>query len=97
MVGKSHGQRSLVGYSPEGYRESDTTEQLNIHTYLKLTYLRLGWKTHFHGWQADVGCGLEATVPSHVETYTGPLEHPHEGQLVSPETVVPEKVRQKLK
>ena len=75
------------------------TEQLNIHTYLKLAYLRLGWswKTHFHGWQAGVGCGLEATVPSHMETYKGPLERPHEGQLVSPKTVVPEKAKQKLK
>ena len=27
--GKSHGQRSLTGYSPWGHRESDTTEQLN--------------------------------------------------------------------
>ena len=26
-----HGQRSLVGYSPWGHRESDTTEQLNTH------------------------------------------------------------------
>ena len=23
-----HGQRSLVGYSPQGHKESDTTEQL---------------------------------------------------------------------
>ena len=28
---KSHGQRSLVGCSPWGCKESDTTEQLNIH------------------------------------------------------------------
>ena len=28
MPGKSHGQRSLVGYSPWGRKESDTTEQL---------------------------------------------------------------------
>ena len=27
--GKSHGQRSLAGYSPWGHKESDTTEQLN--------------------------------------------------------------------
>ena len=27
--GKSHEQRSLVGYSPWGHKESDTTEQLN--------------------------------------------------------------------
>ena len=29
--GKSHGQRNLVGYSPWGLKESDTTEQLNHH------------------------------------------------------------------
>ena len=28
LPGKSHGQRSLVGYSPWGQKESDTTEQL---------------------------------------------------------------------
>ena len=27
--GGSHGQRSLVGYSPQGHKESDTTEQLS--------------------------------------------------------------------
>ena len=26
MPGKSHGQESLVGYSPWGHKESDTTE-----------------------------------------------------------------------
>ena len=26
---KSHGHRSLAGYSPQGSKESDTTEQLN--------------------------------------------------------------------
>ena len=28
---KSHGQRSLVGYSPWGRKESDTTERLHFH------------------------------------------------------------------
>ena len=28
LPGKSHGQRSLAGYSPWGYKESDTTERL---------------------------------------------------------------------
>ena len=28
LPGKFHGQRSLVGYSPWGRKESDTTEQL---------------------------------------------------------------------
>ena len=32
-LGKSHGQRNLVGYSPRGHKESDTTEQLNNHHY----------------------------------------------------------------
>ena len=27
LPGESHGQRSLVGYSPWGHRESDTTER----------------------------------------------------------------------
>ena len=26
LPGESHGQRSLVGYSPRGHKESDTTE-----------------------------------------------------------------------
>ena len=29
LPGKSHGWRSLAGYSPWGCKESDTTEQLN--------------------------------------------------------------------
>ena len=29
-LGKSHGQRSLVGYSPWGHKESDTTESLTL-------------------------------------------------------------------
>ena len=31
LPGKSHGQRSLVGCSPWGCKESDTTEQLHVH------------------------------------------------------------------
>ena len=30
LAGKSHGQRSLEGYSPRGHKESDTTEQLHF-------------------------------------------------------------------
>ena len=29
LPGKSHGQRSLMGYSPWGHKESDTTEELS--------------------------------------------------------------------
>ena len=31
LPGKSHGRRSLVGYSPSGCKESDTTEWLHFH------------------------------------------------------------------
>ena len=31
LPGESHGGRSLVGYSPRGRKESDTTEQLHFH------------------------------------------------------------------
>ena len=39
LLGESHGQRSLVGYSPQGHKELDTTARLhfpkmNLHPYL---------------------------------------------------------------
>ena len=33
LSGESHGQRSLAGYSPQGCKESDTTERLHTHTH----------------------------------------------------------------
>ena len=36
LPGKSHGQRSLVGYSSWGHSELDTTERLSTHTYFLL-------------------------------------------------------------
>ena len=38
LPGESHGQRSLVGYSPWGRKESDTTERLTL--LLLLTFER---------------------------------------------------------
>ena len=32
LPGESHGQKSLVGYSTWGCKESDTTERLSTHT-----------------------------------------------------------------
>ena len=32
LPGESHGQRSLVGYSPWGHKESDMTEVISMHT-----------------------------------------------------------------
>ena len=37
LPGKSHGWRSLVGYSPRGWEESDTTERLHFHFSLSCT------------------------------------------------------------
>ena len=37
LLGKSHGQRSLVGYSPWGREESDMTEQPHFHFSLSCT------------------------------------------------------------
>ena len=34
LLGESHEQRSLAGYSPWGCKESDTTEQLSMHALL---------------------------------------------------------------
>ena len=31
LPGKPHGRRSLIGYSPWGHKESDTTERLHFH------------------------------------------------------------------
>ena len=33
LPGKSHGPRSLAGYSPWGHKESDTTEYTHTHTH----------------------------------------------------------------
>ena len=33
LAGKSHGQRSLAGFSPGGHKVSDTTKQLSMHTH----------------------------------------------------------------
>ena len=37
LPGKSHGQRSLVGCSPRGHKEWDTTERLHFHFSLSCT------------------------------------------------------------
>ena len=39
--GESHGQRSLVGYSPRGHKESDTMECTHTHTHSRLLSIEL--------------------------------------------------------
>ena len=44
LPGESHGQRSLVGYSPWGRKESDMTERLHLFTsLLPFIYKALLW------------------------------------------------------
>ena len=43
LLGKSHGRRSLVGYSPQGHKESDTTERLHLHPSCAIIF------SHFEG------------------------------------------------
>ena len=50
-LGKSSGQRRLVGYSPWGCEGSDTTEQLN-----KRDPRRLAWSSYLACTQWEVGC-----------------------------------------
>ena len=48
LPGESHGWRSLVGYSPRGRKESDTTERLHFHFHnglqntMNITFICLG-------------------------------------------------------
>ena len=46
LPGKSHEQKSLVGYSPWGCKESDTAEQTHMHT-CREDPLEKGMATHF--------------------------------------------------
>ena len=38
LPGKSHGQRSLTGYSQQDYKESDTAKQVKLSLSLLLAY-----------------------------------------------------------
>ena len=62
--GKSHGQRSLVGCSPWGCEELDTTERLHFHFSLFMHWRRKWQPTpvflleESQGWGSLVGCHL---------------------------------------
>ena len=44
LPGESHGQRTLIGYSPWGRKESDTTERLHFH--FSFTYMNIHGKVY---------------------------------------------------
>ena len=43
LLGKSHGWRSLAGYSPQGRKESDITEQPHFLSFYCARHLTLAW------------------------------------------------------
>ena len=51
---KSHGQRSLVGYSPWGHKKSDMTYSLSTHT-----------PTHTMGYYSEIKMNNPATLEQH--------------------------------
>ena len=55
LPGKSHGRRSLVGYSPWGRKESDTTERLHFVLFLHSGLL---FKILFYSY-ATQSCGFK--------------------------------------
>ena len=62
LPGKFHGQRSLVGYSPWGCKESDTTEHKHPHTHIH---------THTH-----TNTHTPTPTPTHTHTHTHtPISH----------------------
>ena len=61
LPGKSHGLRSLVGYSPWGRKESDMTEQLSLSLWC---VLRVG----VGGWKLNSLCGVSTLCSKTEET-----------------------------
>ena len=61
LLGKCHGQRSMVGYSPWGLKESDMTERLHSLTH-SLTHLMLKLKLQSFGHLMQRTDSLEKTL-----------------------------------
>ena len=85
LPGKSHGWRSLVGCSPWGRKESDTTERLHFLSFYSYFWRRKRQPTpvflpgECHGWRGLMGCHLwgckeldttEQQARAHTHTHT---------------------------
>ena len=74
LPGKSHGQRSLVGYSPRGHKESDTTEQhhftsLNMPANLENSAVATGLeKVSFHYNPKERQCQRMLKLPAQLHS-----------------------------
>ena len=53
LAGESHEQRSLVGYSPQGHKESVMTERLSTTNMMKLKFMAESLTAHSPGPQTE--------------------------------------------
>ena len=67
---KSHGQRSLVGYSPWGCRESDMTEQLNFSNFFAKILFRFSHYNHEIDSNLLIFCNLARFCPQEYTSLT---------------------------
>ena len=65
LPGKFHGQRSLVGCSPWGHKESDTTEHAHLDTHAPA-------QSHHHISKLDPRLMGSANMGTHLQLATGP-------------------------
>ena len=63
LPGKSHGRRSLVGCSPWGRTESDTTEQLHFHFHFHALEKEMATHSSILAWRIP-GTGDPGGLPS---------------------------------
>ena len=94
MPGKSHGQRSLIGYSPWGRKESDTTKWLHFQGSYRLMFC-LGHKANKQ-WQSQIlNSGLHASkvhaIAGH-KTGQHHISHPNYFLVVREKTLWPLKI-----
>ena len=70
LPGKSHGWRSLVGCSPWGHEESDTTERLHFHFHLHVLEKEMATHSRVLAWRI-LGTGEPGGLPSMVSHRVG--------------------------
>ena len=58
-----HGQRSLVGYSPWGHKESDTTEWLSTHTHTHQDFHFIEFLLTSPHWEEQLGLKTSLVIP----------------------------------
>ena len=83
LLGESHEQRSLVGSSPWGHKESDTTERLTLETPIKKKVL--DWRLPNHAPQT-LGFVQDCSEPTTEDNFSSKTQshppHPHHELLI---------------